>query len=507
MSFPRTSGVLLHPTSLPGRFGIGELGREAYQFADFLAGAGQHVWQVLPLGPTGYGNSPYQCLSVFAGNPLLVSLERLVEESLLEPADLNGAPVFPQDRVDYGAVINFRLPLLRKSFEVYEKGATPTQQSELGAFCNQNASWLEGYSLYMALKEAHGLVSWNEWEEDVRKGQPGVLERWSKKLSREVHCHRYQQFQFFKQWSRLKKYCNDRSIRLMGDIPIFVALDSAEVWSHPDMFHLDVGGRPTVVAGVPPDYFSKTGQLWGNPLYRWDAIAKDGYRWWIERLRATNSLVDIIRLDHFRGFEKYWEVPGTDTTAISGRWVPGPGAELFTAVQKALGALPIVAEDLGVITPEVEALRDQFGLPGMRVLQFAFSNDAKVNVHKPHNYVRNCVVYTGTHDNNTTVGWFRGEDIAATTQTRQEREGEKQLALRYLGTDGHEINWDFIRLALMSVADTAIIPLQDILGLGSEARMNTPATSEGNWCWRFTSDMINIGIRDRLRELAVVYGR
>lgn len=507
MSFLRASGILLHPTSLPGRFGIGDLGSEAHLFADFLASSGQHLWQMLPLGPTGYGNSPYQCLSVFAGNPLLISLQRLVEDEFLEPGDLQDAPSFPKHSVDHGAVIKFKTPLLRKSFEIFKRKAGPSEREQFEAFCQQNASWLATYSLFMALKEAHELAAWNAWEDDVKKRQAKSLERWSKKLAREIQCHDYQQYQFFKQWSELKNYCNEHGIRLIGDIPIFVALDSAEVWAHPEMFYLDASGKPTVVSGVPPDYFSKTGQLWGNPLYHWDVMAEQGYAWWTERFRATHALVDIIRLDHFRGFEKYWEVPGTDTTAMNGRWVPGPGAELFEVVEKALGALPIIAEDLGVITPEVDALRDQFGFPGMRVLQFAFGNDPKADDYRPHNYSRNCVVYPGTHDNNTTLGWFKGDDIGDITQSREERETEKRLALKYLGTDGHEINWDFIRLALMSVADTAIIPLQDVLGLGSDAKMNLPGTTEGNWRWRFTFEMLSDEIKDRLKELTVLYGR
>jgi len=507
VSFPRASGILLHPTSLPDQFGIGDLGGEAYQFADFLVSSGQRVWQILPLGPTGYSNSPYQCLSVFAGNPLLISLEGLVRDRFLEPADLEDVPSFPKDRVDYGSVIKFKMPLLKKSFETFGEKAAPNEREQLAVFCLQNASWLETYSLFMALKEAHGLAPWNTWEEDVRRRQPKSLEHWSKRLNHEISCHKYQQFQFFKQWSELKKYCNERGIRLIGDMPIFIALDSAEVWSHPEMFHLDTSGKPTVVAGVPPDYFSKTGQLWGNPIYRWDVMAKDGYAWWIERFRETHALVDIIRLDHFRGFEKYWEVPGTDTTAMNGRWVPGPGLELFNALQKALGTLPIIAEDLGIITPEVDALREQLELPGMRVLQFAFGSDPKADDYKPHNYLRNCVVYTGTHDNNTTIGWFRGSRIEDTTQSKKEKERERQSALKYLGTDGHEINWDFIRLALMSVADTAIIPMQDVLELGSEARMNLPGTTEGNWCWRFVSDMLTEEIKGRLKELTALYGR
>ncbi len=503
----RASGILLHPTSLPGRFGIGDLGKEAYQFADFLARTGQSLWQILPLGPTGYGNSPYQCLSVFAGNPLLISLERLAEDGFLEPADDDNVPSFPKEKVDYDLVIDFKMPLLKKSCEIFQRKASPDQVEEFEVFCQRNAYWLETYSLFMALNEAHGFAVWNTWERDIRGRQPKSLEHWRNKLADQIHCHKYQQYQFFKQWSEIKKYWNERGIRLIGDMPIFIALNSAEVWSTPEMFHLDNNGRPTVVAGVPPDYFSKTGQLWGNPLYRWDAMARDGYAWWIERFRATHGLVDIIRLDHFRGFEKYWEIPGTDTTAINGRWVAGPGTKLFQAVQNALGTLHIIAEDLGMITPEVEALRDQLGFPGMRVLQFNFGSDPEADAYRPHNYPRNCVVYTGTHDNNTTIGWFRGEDVTDSTQTREQRQRETQLALKYMGTDGHEINWDFIRLALMSVADTAIIPLQDVLGLGSEARMNLPGTTEGNWCWRFLPDTLTEEIKARLKELIVIYGR
>jgi 4-alpha-glucanotransferase len=506
MSFPRASGILLHPTSLPGRLGIGDLGSEAHRFADFLASAGQRLWQMLHLGPAGYSNSPYQCLSVFAGNPLLISLERLVEDKFLEPGDLQDTPSFPEHSVDYGAVIKFKTPLLRKSFEIFKMKASPAEREQFEAFIDQNAAWLRTYSLFMALKEAHDLAAWNTWEEDLRKRKAKSLERWTKRLSHEIRCHEYQQYQFFKQWSELKNYCNGHGIRLIGDMPIFTALDSAEVWAHPEMFCLDGSGKPTVVSGVPPDYFSKTGQLWGNPLYHWDVMAKESYAWWIERFRATHALVDIIRLDHFRGFEKYWEVPGTDTTAMNGRWVPGPGADLFETVEKALGALPIIAEDLGVITPEVDALRDQFGFPGMRVLQFAFGNDPKADDYKPHNYPRNCVVYTGTHDNNTTLGWF-GSELEDSTQSKEEKEGERRLALKYLGSDGTEINWDFIRLALMSVADTAIIPMQDVLGLGSEAKMNLPATTEGNWRWRFTSDLLSDEIKDRLKQLTILYGR
>jgi 4-alpha-glucanotransferase len=459
------------------------------------------------LGPTGYGNSPYQCLSVFAGNPLLISLERLVQDGFLESAALENAPSFPEDKVDYDLVIKFKAPLLKKSFETFEGRAAWHEQRRFKVFCRKNACWLDTYSLFMALKEAHDLTAWNTWEEDIKRRHPKSLEHWRKRLDQEIRYHKYQQYQFFQQWSRLKKYCNEHEIRFIGDMPIFVALDSAEVWSHPEMFYLDDSGKPTVVAGVPSDYFSKTGQLWGNPLYRWDVMARDGYAWWIERFRATCNLVDIIRLDHFRGFEKYWEVSATDTTALNGRWVPTPGAKLFQAVQNALGSLPIIAEDLGTITTEVHALREQFGFPGMRVLQFSFGSGPKADEYRPYNYPRNCAVYTGTHDNNTTIGWFKGDDVKDSTQSQEEREREKQIALTYLGTDGHEINWDFIRLAFMSAANTVIIPMQDILGLGSVGRMNIPGRPEGNWRWRFTPDMLTEEIKTRLKKLTALSGR
>ncbi len=507
MKFPRASGILLHPTSLPGGTGIGDLGDEAYRWADFLASARQSLWQVLPLGPTGYGDSPYQCLSVFAGNPLLISLERLAEEGLLQPADLETMPPFPKESVDFGAVIKFKMPLLQKAWETFQRKATATEQKQFQDFSVENAWWLDDYSLFMAVKEAHGQIAWNEWTEDIRHRLPEAIKRWSERLNRQIHCHQYQQYQFFRQWSRLKDYCHERGIRLIGDIPIFVAHDSAEVWSNQGMFYLDDSGSSTVVAGVPPDYFSRTGQLWGNPLYRWDVMAEDGYAWWVKRFRTMRVMVDIIRLDHFRGFEQYWEVPAGDTTAIKGHWVPGPGTRLFQSVERALGALPpIIAEDLGMITPEVEVLRDELGFPGMKVLQFAFDSDPR-SKHKPYNYPRNCLVCTGTHDNNTVIGWFRGDDIKDTTQSRQEREQEVQLALKYLGTRGEEINWDFIRLALLSVADTAIIPLQDILGLGGEARMNRPGATGGNWRWRLAAGMLTEEVKARLGELAVLSGR
>lgn len=498
---------MLHPTSLPGKFGIGDLGEGAYRFADFLFGARQHLWQMLPLGPTGFGDSPYQCLSAFAATPMLISLETLVREGLLDAGDLRDAPIFPDSSVDFGAVARFKKPLLRRSFDRFEARADAGAQAQFSSFCHANARRLDEFALFMTVRDAHGLAAWNTWEDDIRSRQPAAVRRWRSEYGREIRYHQYLQFTFLRQWSALRKYCADRGIRLIGDIPVFVALDSAEVWAHREMFCLDESGRPTVVAGVPPDYFSRTGQLWSNPLYRWDVMAEDGYSWWIERFRATLSLVDMARIDHFRGFEKYWEIPGSDETAANGRWADGPGAAFFETVIRKLGGLPLIAEDLGLITPEVHALRDRFGFPGMRVLQFGFMSGAADDHHLPHNYPRNCVVYTGTHDNNTTVGWFRGVGPQGTTLGEESRARERKQVLKYLGTTGQEINWELIRLAMTSVADTAIIPLQDVLGLGAEARMNTPGTKTGNWLWRFTADMLTEQIRDRLAEMTAIYGR
>ena len=509
MTQTRASGILLHPTSLPGKFGIGELGDEAYRFADFLYSTGQRRWQMLPLGPTAtmFYNSPYQSPSVFAGNPLLISLEKLVRDGFLETDDLEAAPAFTASAVNYEAVTQFKLPLLRKSCQMFQNRASRAERKQFDAFCEQHSFWLDDYALFMALKEAHGFAAWNTWENDIKWREPQAMKGWQRKLEQDIYCHRFQQYQFFQQWDELKRYCHDRDILLIGDIPIFVAYDSAEVWARPELFYLDGEGKPTVVAGVPPDYFSSTGQLWGNPLYRWDIMAEQGYSWWIERLRAVRLQVDIIRLDHFRGFETYWEVPAAEATAVNGRWMPGPGAALFEAAQQKLGQLPLIAEDLGMITQEVIALRDRLGFPGIRVLQFAFGDDCADNIHRPHTYPRNCVAYTGTHDNNTTVGWFKGDDIGATTQTAEERQRERQRALEYLGTDGREIHWGFIRAVFQSAADTAIVPLQDVLGLGSEARMNIPGRAGGNWRWRFAADMLTDEIKARLQEVTRCYGR
>jgi 4-alpha-glucanotransferase len=506
MTFPRASGILLHPTSLPGRFGIGDLGDEAYRFADFLVASGQSLWQVLPLGPTGYGDSPYACYSAFAGNTLLISPEKLFEEGLLAKTDLEDIPSLPTERVDFERVHKTKEIVLGKAFARYQRTTDTELRSAFETFAEQNASWLDDYALFRALKSAHAGRAWHEWDRPLVGRETAALARSGEGLHNQIEAHKFFQFIFFKQWFALKAYCNERNISLVGDIPIFVAHDSADVWTNPDQFKLDERGRPIVVAGVPPDYFSATGQFWGNPLYDWDRMLADGFKWWIERVRATLQTVDIARIDHFRGFAACWEIPASDNTAERGRWVEAPGRELFTAIRGALREIPIIAEDLGVITPDVEKLRDDFGFPGMRILQFAFSSDTK-NIDLPHNYHRNVVVYTGTHDNDTTVGWFNSVAGAGSTRTEAQISSERNFGLEYLNTNGQEIHWDFIRAVLSSVADTAIVPLQDLLGLGTEARMNLPNSIQGNWSWRFKQDALTEDHSQRLRSMTDTYGR
>ena len=491
MNFPRASGILLHPTSLPGPFGIGDLGPEAYKFVDFLVEARQSLWQVLPLGPTGYGDSPYACYSAFAGNTLLISPEKLVDEGLLDSAP---SLATKKQKIDFGEVHQSKEQLLRKAYERYTKTTDTALRAAFETFAQQQASWLEDYARFRALKDANGGVAWNEWDHEREE------------LREEVEAHMFYQFLFFRQWTALKSYCNDHGIKVVGDLPIFVAHDSADVWTNPEQFKLDKNGKPLVVAGVPPDYFSTTGQLWGNPLYNWERMQADGFKWWIERVRATLAMVDIARVDHFRGFAACWEIPGGDKTAERGQWVEAPGRELFTAIRNTLGELPLIAEDLGVITPDVVALREEFRFPGMRILQFGFGGDSK-NIDLPHNYVPNVVAYTGTHDNDTTVGWFNSVAGDGSTRTAEQIERERAFCLNYLNTKGEEIHWDFIRAVLASVADTAIVPLQDLLGLGTEARMNLPNSTEGNWAWRYDSGQLSDEIAARLRKLTELYGR
>ena len=506
MNFPRSSGLLLHPTSLPGPFGVGDLGQEAYAFADFLEAAGQSLWQVLPLGPTGYGDSPYACYSAFAGNTLLVSPEQLVADGLVTRDELLTLRPFETERVDFDLVHRYKDSILRLAFDSFKQTANSELGNAFAEFCRRHVSWLDDYALFRALKDAHGGVAWNEWEPGLVRRDAAVLELISQTLSHEIEAQKFYQFLFFRQWFALKTDCNKRGIKLVGDIPIFVAHDSADVWTNPDQFKLNEDGSPIVVAGVPPDYFSATGQLWGNPLYNWERMRSDGFKWWIERVRATLGTFDIARIDHFRGFAACWEIPGGDKTAERGRWVEAPGRELFTAIREALGEPPIIAEDLGVITPDVEALRDDFGLPGMRILQFGFSSDTK-NIDLPHNYHRNVVVYTGTHDNDTAAGWFSSVAGEGSTRDAQQIEREREFCLKYLNTAGKEIHWDFIRAVLASVANTAVVPLQDVLGLGTAARMNLPNSTQGNWAWRVKPGVLTHKVATRLRELTELYGR
>jgi 4-alpha-glucanotransferase len=508
--FPRCCGILLHFTSLPSRFGIGDLGPCAYEFADFLSAAGQKLWQSLPLNPTGYADSPYQCFSAFAGNPLLISLDRLRDQGLLQESYLRQHEPSPssQDLVDYGAVIKFKMPILRRAADVFFADGSSSDHAAFNQFCEGARTWLDDYALFMVCKDAHLGSMWTSWEPQIRRRDSNAVELWSSKFADELRAYKYWQFEFFQQWEHLKTYCHQRDIRLMGDVPIYVAHDSADVWSHPELFYLDDQGRPSVVSGVPPDYFSATGQLWGNPIYRWDVLAADGYKWWIERFRASLALFDMVRLDHFRGFESYWEVPAGEATAMNGRWVKGPGESFLAALQNALGDLPIIAENLGVITPPVEKLRHQFNLPGMSLLQFAFGNDPQGPSFRPHNYNRDLAAYTGGHDNDTTVGWWLSSGASDSTRTAEDVRKEHDFARAYLNFhDDAEINWVMIRALLASVADLAIMPLQDVLGLGSKARMNLPGTVSGNWKWRYQPGVLDAELSGRLKNLVMLYDR
>ena len=506
MKFPRRGGILLHPTSLPSPGGVGDFGTEAYRFIDFLKQSGNKLWQVLPLNPTGYGDSPFQCFSASAGNPLLISLEKLSEQGVLSKADLEHRPEFPCDKVDYGAVLRFKVPILIKAAQTFLK-ADGNERLDFEQFCQANANWLNDFALFMACKNSHKGVRWTEWAADIGARKPGALQDWTVRFGAEIEVIKYWQFEFFRQWQALRSYAHEHGIHIIGDIPIYVAHDSTDVWANREFFFLDPQGNPTKVAGVPPDYFSATGQLWGNPIYNWNLLKGTGYKWWIERFRAALQLYDIVRIDHFRGFEAYWEVPATEATSMNGRWVKGPGAELFSTLQQELGELPIIAENLGVITAEVEQIRHQFGFPGMAILQFAFGNDPQGPSFRPHNYVRNLVAYTGTHDNDTTLGWWSSAGTMDSIRTPEDVVKEHVFARAYLGCADEPINWAMIRTVLASIADTGIIPLQDVLGLGSEARMNLPGTSRGNWRWRFEPSELNSELAKRLRELNEAYDR
>ncbi len=502
----RESGLLLHPTSLPGPHGIGDLGEAAHRFLDQLQAAGQRVWQVLPLGPTGFGDSPYQCFSAMAGNPLLVSPARLVDAGWLDAGDLAPLDVLPADRADFDRLIAPRRAVLVRAYEGFEAKADPAHREAFDAFCTAQAWWLDDYSLFMALKLAHRMQAWTTWPAPLRDRDPAALRDARALHARSCRIEQFVQWQFFTQWAEVRAAAAARGIAVMGDMPIFVAHDSADVWAQPDLFDLWPDGRPRVVAGVPPDYFSATGQLWGNPLYRWDRMAADGYRWWIARMRMTLALVDRVRLDHFRGFVAYWEVPGDARDARQGTWRPGPGAALFEALAEALGPLPIVAENLGFITRDVEDLRVRFGLPGMAVLQFAFGTDPQAPDFLPHNYTHDRVAYTGTHDNDTMMGWALASS-GDSTRTADEIARERAYAEAYLDAADDGLHWAAIRAVLASVADTAIVPVQDVLGLGTDGRMNVPGRPSGNWRWRLPADALTDAHLARLRRLADLYGR
>jgi 4-alpha-glucanotransferase len=490
----RSSGILLHVTSLPGPYGIGDLGPAAHAWVDALESAKQTWWQILPLGPAGHGDSPYQCYSAFAGNPMLISPEALIGEGLLTPAAAQ-PPESPTGSVDFPRVREFKDRLLKEAWHAFREGAARRLRAPFNRFRRAQAGWLHDYALFMAIREESGAGSWTDWPQDLVHRQPAALRQTRERLEDAVRRQEFVQFLFFRQLETLRRHARTAGVKLIGDLPMFVSADSADVWANPELFLLDECRRPRVVAGVPPDYFSKTGQRWGNPLYNWRAMKRDGYRWWVQRLRATLQQVDLVRLDHFRGFEAYWEVPARAQSAKRGRWVKAPGAELLETLRAALGGLPFIAEDLGLITPEVGALRDQFELPGMRVLQFAFGGGFD-NPFLPHNYPRNSLVYTGTHDNDTTVGWYGSLSKEEQSRVR-----------RYAACDGSDISWELIRLAWGSVADTAIAPLQDVLGLAREGRINVPGTASGNWGWRATADMVTHDRLGRLRELTETYDR
>jgi 4-alpha-glucanotransferase len=495
----RGSGILLPITSLPSPYGIGDLGSAAYRFVDFLTEAKQAYWQILPLNPTctAFGNSPYDSYSAFAGNPLLISPDLLVEQALLAEEDLKELPPLSEESVDYEAVTLHKRRLLERAYRKY--GSRLSSDDEFQSFCRDRAEWLEDYALFEALKaHLHGAV-WHDWPKELRDRSDGALRAWKERLRPRIVMEQFFQYLFFKQWRALKHYCNRKHITVIGDLPMYVNYESADVWAHPQIFKLDEELRPAFVAGVPPDYFSATGQLWGNPVYDWEALKTTRYRWWVGRMRHNLRCFDIVRMDHFRGFVACWEVPAGETAAVNGRWVPGPADEFFAILEEEFPNLPIVAEDLGVITPDVRAVMARFGFPGMKILLFAFDCDSESHPYAPHNYSRDSVVYTGTHDNNTVVGWF------------QDEAGPEEIheLTAYIGREltREEVHWELIRLALKSVADTAIIPMQDLLGLGTEARMNRPATTEGNWRWRLLSKQVTPSLVARLAEMTELSGR
>jgi len=491
----RSSGILVHPTSFPSPYGIGDLGAGAHAFIDFLKAANQKLWQVLPLGPTGYGDSPYQSFSSFAGNHYLISPEALVTQGWLTASDLEGADFNPR-AVDYGPVIEYKMGLLKKAFKQFKANATTANKSRLTKFCKRHSAWLDDYALFMALKDYHGGAPWTEWPKELAERDTKAIAAIKTKLAEEIEFTKFLQCEFYDQWGKLRTYANKAGIKIIGDIPIFVSMDSADIWANTELYALDKDGKPTGVAGVPPDYFSETGQLWGNPLYKWDAHKRTGYEWWCRRVEAALVFVDEIRIDHFRGFESYWAVPFGAKTAVKGKWLKGPGKALFTALENKLGNLPVIAEDLGIITPAVDRLRTGLKLPGMKVLHFAFDPD-DASAYIPHMYEDNqMVVYTGTHDNDTTVGWYENAT-----------EKERDYLRRYLNISGEDVAWDMIRLAFSTTGVYAIVPIQDVMSLGTKDRMNKPGTTDGCWQFRYTSDMLTKEYATQLRYLSELFHR
>jgi len=494
---PRGSGILLHLTSLPSPHGIGDLGPSAYEFADFLTRSRQHYWQILPLTPIHPvgGNSPYFGRSAFAGNPLLISPELLARDGLLTDEDISSPPASSDSYVDFASVTPYKETLFNRAFDRFRQ-RNPGQDYQ--DFCSRNTLWLEDYCRFVAIHSHLGGKAWGDWPPEVRDRGPEALKALDRQLAPLREREKFLQYTFFQQWSALKNYCNQRDVRIIGDLPIYVNYDSVDVWVHPEIFKLDADKKPYVVSGVPPDYFSKTGQLWGNPIYRWDELQRTRFDWWIRRMEQNGRLCDLLRIDHFIGLAAYWEIPALEKTAVNGKWVPAPGEEFLNSLHKKLPLLPLIAEDLGSVTPPVRELMEKFGLPGMKVLLFAFSGDT-ANPYLPHNHIPHCLLYTGTHDNNTVRGWFEREASAE----------EKKNLFRYLGrkVSAEEVSGEFIRLAMMSVADMVILPPQDLLGLGAESRMNTPSTMEGNWKWRLLPGQITPAHEERLRELTEIYGR
>ena len=494
----RRGGILVHPTCFPSKYGIGDLGPELYNFIDFLHEYKLNLWQILPLGPTGYANSPYQSFSAFAGNPMLISPEKLIEMKLLSSKECNSAESFPDSRVDFGKVIKYKWSVLETAFNHFQKDIAHSINQEFNKFIKTESFWLEDFSIFMSIKLANELKAWNEWEYDLRFRDPVAIKQWKEDHEFEVKLHKFTQFLFFKQWMEAKNYANQKSIKIIGDLPIFVAYDSVDVWIHPEFYKLDDDRELIYVSGVPPDYFSSTGQRWGNPLYNWEEMKIQDYKWWIQRIKHSFRLIDILRIDHFRGFESYWQIPASEETAVIGEWKPGPGIDLFRKLKQNLGDLPIIAEDLGLITPEVEKLLQQTGYPGIRVLPFAFEETPDPSKHKylPHNYIQNSIVYTGTHDNQTTKSWFDGLS-----------EKKRDMLIDYVNSCEGDIVGILIRLIWGSVANMAVIPLQDLLRLGDEARMNVPGTISNNWEWRFTWDQFKENYNSDLAHISEIYGR